>query len=268
MIDTHVHLDDPSFDADREALWLRARAAGVRGALLVSVAPSTWAGTVEVARSLEGVRHALGIHPQVVPDMDDDTIDRALSLLPDELTRSGAIAVGECGLDGPSGDLDRQRKVLCRQLDVARSLSLPISLHVYKAHAMALEVLRAFGPLPAGGAVHSFSGSAEIARDYMRLGLAIAFAGSITRSNARRPLDAARAVPLDAILIETDAPFQPTGADARDRKRGEPADLSEVLSALAGARGVDEQTLAHATTENARRVFAGLAAAQGKNSNG
>jgi len=257
VIDTHVHLDDDAFGEERASLWSRARAAGVENALLVSVAPESWAKTVAVAKELS-IGHALGIHPQVVPDLDDATVDRALRDLPDAIAKTSAVAVGECGLDGPAGDLDRQKKVLVAQLDLAKQLRLPISMHVYKVHAIAIDVLRAFGPLPVPGAVHSFSGSAELARDYLRLGFAISFAGSITRSNAKRPLDAARAVPLDRLLIETDAPFQPTGADARDRKRGNPEDLREVLRALARGRGEDEAALAKATTDNARRTFPGL----------
>jgi TatD DNase family protein len=122
-------------------------------------------------------------------------------------------------------------------------------------HGPALSLLREFGKLPAGGVVHSYSGSAELVRDYLKLGWSFSFAGAVTRSNAKRPLDAARAVPLEHLVVETDAPFQPTGADARDRKRGDPADLRQVVEALAIARGVDVEELAGRTTANARRIF-------------
>lgn len=253
MIDTHVHLDDGAFE-DAAAVWQAARAVGVTHAIAVGVEPSSWARTIAVA-ALPGVGLALGIHPQVVPALTDEAIDRGLRELPNLLEH--ATAVGECGLDGPSGDLDRQERVLRAHLALARELKLPVSLHVLRVHGPALKLLKELGPVERG-VVHSYSGSAELVRDYVRLGWSISFAGAITRANARRPLDAVRAVPLEHLLAETDAPFQPTGADARDRKRGDPADLPEVIRALAAARGADFDEIAARTTENARRIFSRL----------
>ncbi len=260
LFDTHTHLDHAAFDRPGEGageVWRRAREAGGARALLVGVAPSTWSRTVDVARALPGMGHALGVHPQVVPELDDATIDDALRALPDLLVRTGAIAVGECGLDGPSGDLDRQARVLRAHLAIANDLALPVSLHVFKVHGKALEVLRAIGRIRHGGVLHSYSGSAELVRAYVDLGWSIGFAGAITRTNAKRPVLAARATPAEHLVIETDAPFQPTGGDARDRTRGEPADLPEVLAAVAAARGEDPGEVARRTTENARRIFSG-----------
>lgn len=254
-IDTHLHLDDPAFVEGAAAVWQEARRAGVEGAIAVGVEPATWSRTIEVARELPGVRVALGIHPQAVPALDDETIRRALDELPAQLRAHDAVAIGECGLDGPAGDLERQARVLREHLGLARDLALPVSLHVFRVHGPALKLLRDFGPLPAGGVVHSYSGSAELVRDYLRLGWSFSFAGAVTRSNARRPLAAALAVPLEHLLVETDAPFQPTGADARDRTRGDPRDLPEVIAALARARGLEPEQLAEATTANARRLF-------------
>lgn len=256
MIDTHVHLDADVFDADRGALWAAAQKAGVQQALSVGVSPASWNETVVVASTLPGVRCALGIHPQVVPTLDDAAIRTAMAALPKFLADSRAAAIGECGLDGPAGDLDRQKHCLLMHLDLARQLKLPVSLHVLKVHGAALTLLRAFGPLPAGGVVHSYSGSTELVREYLRLGFSISFAGAVTRSNAKRPISAAQAVPREHLLMETDAPYQPSGADARDRNRGEPADLAAVRDALAMARGQDATDIDELTSENARRIFA------------
>jgi TatD DNase family protein len=252
IIDTHVHLDVEPLD---DAAWAAARAAGVCAALAVGVAPATWERTIAAARRLEGVGLALGIHPQVVPALDDAAIDDALARLPSLLVETGAAAVGECGLDGPSGEMDRQRRVLLAQLRIAREAHLPISLHVFRAHGPAIDLLRAFGPLPAGGVVHGYSGPAELVPRYLAAGLSISFAGAITRSNARRPILAARVVPAEHLLIETDAPYQPTGADARDRKYGEPRDLRDVVRVLARVRGEEEEEVARRTTGNALRIF-------------
>lgn len=253
MIDTHVHLDDAAF-IDAAAVWEHARRAGVTNAIAVGVTPATWDKTIEVSK-LPGVGLALGIHPQVIPDLTDAQIDAGLERLPDLLR--GAVAIGECGLDGPTGQMDRQERVLLAHLRLARDLKLPVSLHVLRVHGPTLALLKAFGPIERG-VVHSYSGSAELVREYVKLGWSISFAGAITRSNARRPLDAVRAVPLEHLVAETDAPFQPTGADARDRKRGDPADLPEVIRALAAARNLPFEEIALRTTENARRIFRGL----------
>jgi TatD DNase family protein len=268
LVDTHVHLDDPALAEALESRWSAARRAGVVAAITVAVEPSTWARTVAVARALPGVHAAIGIHPQVVASLDDATIADALERLPEALRDADAVAVGECGYDAAYPDRERQLRVLRAQLDVARVLALPISLHVFGpgAHATTLALLREFGPLAAGGAVHSYSGSAELVREYVRTGLSISFAGALTRSNAKRPLVAARAVPREHLLVETDAPWQPTGADARDRSIGEPADLPDVVAALAGARGETADEVADWTRENALRVFRGLAAQVGRSS--
>ena len=258
LVDTHVHLDRCAHEGSSETPWARAQQLGVVAALAVGVAPGEWDATIAAARAARGVSIALGIHPQVVPSLDDDALARALSALPDRLRACSAVAIGECGLDLPAGDLDRQRRALLAQLDVARACHLPVSLHVFRAHPAMLELLRDLGPLPAGGVVHSYSGSAELVRSYLAAGLSISFAGAITRSNARKPLLAARAVPPEHLLIETDAPYQPAGPDARDRKEGGPGDLPQILAALAAARGDDPNALAETTTANALRIYRGL----------
>ena len=254
LFDTHCHLDAAPLALDVAAVWDRARAVGVVGALAVGVDPRTWSATESLA-ALDGVRIGLGIHPEVVPSLSDDAIARALAELPERLVRVGAAALGECGLDGPSGELDRQKRVLRAQLDIARALGLPVSLHVLGVQGEALAVLRDVGPLPRGGIVHSYSGSAELVREYVRLGWSIGFAGAITRSNAKRPALAAAAVPADFLVIETDAPYQPAGPDRRELAHGEPKDLPLICEAVAHARKTDVSDIAQLTTSNALRLL-------------
>ena len=255
MIDTHVHLDVAPLDV---AAWTRARDRGVEAALTMGVEPKQWPAVIRLARALPGVKHALGIHPQAVPSLDDAALDAALDVLPDLITSTGALAVGECGLDAPSGEMDRQTRVLRRHLEIAKALKKPVCLHVFKIHGPMVDLLRSFGPLDAGGMVHSYSGPAELVKAYVDANLHVSFAGSITRSNAKKPVLACRAVPDDRLLAETDAPYQPAGADARDRSHGEPADLVAVIEAMASARDASVDDVAALTTTNARRLFAGL----------
>src|SRR5512137_826991 len=211
MIDTHCHLDAPAFEADREAVLARARAAGVTDVVVPAVDPGGWARLVTLGASHPGVHVALGIHPQALPGMAPADDDRHLADLESLLARGGAVAVGECGLDGPSvgegAPLDRQRAVLRGHLAIARKLGLPVLLHSLRVHDAMREELERDG-VPSGGVLHSFSGSAEQVPPFAALGLHFSFAGPVTYEAARKPVLAARAVAPERLLVETDAPDQ------------------------------------------------------------
>src|SRR5512137_436443 len=256
MIDTHCHLDAPAFDADREAVLSRARAAGVTDVVVPAVDPGGWERLVAFGASHPGVHVALGIHPQALPGMDPADDDRHLADLESLLARGGAVAVGECGLDGPGAGegapLDRQRAVLRGHLAIARKLGLPVLLHSLRAHEAMLEELRRDG-VPSGGVLHSFSGSAEQVPPFAALGLHFSFAGPVTYPGARKPIAAARAVAADRLLLETDAPDQ--SPHPHRGARNEPAHLPLVLEAVALALGVSPGELDRLTSANARRLL-------------
>lgn len=254
--DSHCHLDLPAFDEDREAVWDRAKAVGVFGALVPAVSPATWAATRAVARA--GARWvALGIHPCALPALSDASVADALDALPSWLADpdGAVVAVGECGLDGTldaaRAPMDRQREVLAAQLRAAARAGLPVVLHVRGAHRDAIEVLGREGLASHAGVVHSYSGGVEHLRAYLDLGLHLAFGGAITRPRARRPIEALRATPAERLLLETDAPDQPVAGVAR----GEPGDLVTVIRHAAAARGMDEDSLGAETMDNALALF-------------
>ena len=261
VIDTHCHLDAPPFDADRAAVLARARAAGVTDVVIPAIGPARWAALRELVARTPGLHAGLGIHPQLLPEVDAREDDRMLADL-DAALGAGAgppgarvVCVGECGLDGGSvalgAPMDRQVRVLEGQLALARKYRLPVSLHMLRAADPLLEVLSRDG-VPAGGALHSFSGSAEQVLPFARLGLHFAFAGPVTYERARRPLLAARAVPPERLLLETDAPDQ---TPRPHRGRCEPGFLAEVRDALAAALGATAAEVDALTTGNARRLF-------------
>jgi len=262
VIDTHCHLDAPSFDADRAEVLARARAAGVTDVVIPAVGPERWAALVALATRTPGLHAGLGIHPQLLPEVDPREDDRMLADLEAALGRAlvgpapgRPVCVGECGLDGASvalgAPMDRQVRVLEGQLALARRHGLPVSLHMLRAADPLLAVLERDG-LPAGGVLHSFSGSAEQVLPFARLGLHVAFAGPITYERARKPVLAARAVPPERLLLETDAPDQ---TPRPHRGRCEPAFLAEVRDALAAALGRSPAEVDALTSENARRLF-------------
>ena len=265
-IDTHAHLDLPRFgdDADRRAAAARAQTAGIVAVVIPGVEPAGWdrllvsAARLRESAPFVGFHTALGIHPQALPEIGSgrdtdhcDQLERRVLAAP-----AGMVAIGECGLDfgvevEAGAPRARQIAVLSAHLALARRTGLPLLLHCLRAHAVLLELLRA-APVPPS-ILHSWSGSAELAALFCRAGHYISFAGSVTLPRARRPLDAARAVPADRLLLETDSPDQTPFT--RRPARNEPAFLIEVATAVAAARGEPLDLLAEQSTANARRVL-------------
>jgi len=257
----------------------RACAAGVSGVLLAGVDAPGWRDAAVLQARLGDrldVALAYGIHPEVVCELAEPGQAGGASRLDEQLTALARAArgepltageaplplphaIGELGLDGrepkPAAPdrLVPQERVFRAQLALARELDLPLVLHVVRAHAPALRILQRDGVPRRGGVVHSYSGSAELAADYLRLGLHISFAGPVTYPEARRVHAAAKAVPSERLLVETDAPTQtPWG---RRPAACEPAFLPDVLAALALHRGQPWAELAATTETNARRLF-------------
>jgi TatD DNase family protein len=261
LFDTHCHFDDPVFDDDRDAAWQRARAAGVTSALIPAVAPDSWARTLACALPDERWC-ALGIHPQCLPELSGPSVDDGLASLEARVRehRASVVAIGECGFDG-SIDLtlapyERQRRVFAAHVEVACALDLPLVVHVFRAHGEALATLRTLKLPTRPGVIHSYSGGPDLAGDYLALGFHLAFGGAITRPNARKPVTAAREVPLERLLVETDAPDQtPTGVPDHVR-RCEPAHVRVTARRLAHIRAMPEDALAERTAANARTLFA------------
>ncbi|HEX3759554.1 MAG TPA: TatD family hydrolase [Kofleriaceae bacterium] len=253
MIDTHCHLDVAAFDADRDAVVARAAAAGVLGIVLPAIRPRSWDRVREVARrhAAAGVRHALGIHPQIVPELDPDELAGDLTARLVEAAHD-ACAIGECGLDGGTAAHDLQEQIFRAHVRAARATGKPLVIHVLRAHDAAPRILRDEGPVT--GVLHSYSGGADLVPIYRDLGLAFSFAGPVTYPNARRPVAAARAVPDALLLAETDAPDQAPAP--RRGGRSEPAFVADVIAGLAAARDRSVAELAALTTANARRLFA------------
>jgi TatD DNase family protein len=252
VIDTHCHLDVPAFDADREVTVARATAAGISGMLVPAIRPRTWSARRELAMMHRdaGMRWAIGVHPQIVPELPAGELANLEQRLADEA--ADAIAIGECGLDGGTSERALQESIFRMHIRVARALGKPLIVHVLHAHDRAPQILREENAL--GGVLHSYSGGADLVAIYRNLGMAFSFAGPISYPNARRPVEAARAVPAELLLVETDAPDQ--APEGHRGGRSEPAFLPAVIAALAAARGATPREIAELTSVNARRIFA------------
>jgi len=256
LFDSHTHMDDPRFDADRESVLQRAVQAGVDDLLLAGVSAQRWpALKAACALHVPGLRlHAsYGLHPMYV----DQHCEADLVELEDWLQREQAVAVGECGLDfHVDADADIQRRFFIRQVGLARETGLPLVLHARKAVEEIILTLRREGPVR--GVVHSYGGSTEQARQLWDLGVHLGLGGPLTHARSHKLHHLVAAIPLDQLLLETDAPDQP-GAAHRGQ-RNEPAFLVEVLDTVARLREESREVIAEATRRNARRLF-GLEAA-------
>jgi TatD DNase family protein len=253
VIDTHCHLDDPRFDADRDEVLARARAGGVRGVLVPAIRPLTWDGTVALARHA-GVAIALGVHPQCVPDLKESEQSLSFGLEAGLAERAHeCVAIGECGLDGATAEQDAQERIFRAHIRAARAVKLPLVVHVFRAHDRAPRILREERAHEVGGVLHSYSGGAELVPIYRDLGFAFSFAGPVTYANARRPVEAARAIPDELLLAETDAPDQ--APEPHRGGRSEPAFVAHVIDALARVRGATSDAIRALTDANARRIF-------------
>lgn len=250
LTDTHCHLDDPRFNADRPAVLDRARAAGVTRIITIGYDLASSQSGVEMAGSLPGVFTAVGVHPHDAAGTPTGYIEslRRLTALP------RVVAVGEIGLDFYRDLSPRpvQREVFTAQLRLARELGLPVVIHCRDAHGEVYEILKREA---AGltGVMHCFSGSWEEAKRFLALGFHISIAGPVTFPQSSKLVEVARRVPLDRLLLETDAPYL-TPVPHRG-KRNEPAYLVHTVQKVAEIRGMSLADLAAATTESAARLF-------------
>jgi TatD DNase family protein len=263
IYDTHVHVDHFGAAEARMEAVTEGVAAGVLGMLVPAVSPADWSrvtGSVsELRRAVPELwmEVALGVHPHCVRELDDRALEAAVAALPSLLRDSGAAAVGEIGLDyrWDSDPLARARQVraFAMQLEIARDLALPVVLHALGAQQDLLELLRDVALAPPGGVMHSFSGSAELVRQLVPLGLHFSFGAAVARPGAQKAPVACKAVPDERLLVETDAPYQSPrpgrGADCR------PSDILAVVEAVARIRGQAVETVAELTWTNARALL-------------
>lgn len=237
-------------------MLVRAWTAGVEGILVPAIGPDAWQALLALPRSDRRLQVALGIHPQLLPELPEEGDGPALERLDGLLATGVPVAVGECGLDGqsvPGAPMDRQLRILEGHARLARKHGLPLLLHCQKAHP-ALEAWLAGARLPEAGVVlHSYSGGPARVGGYVARGCHLSFAGPVSWAEARKPLAALQLTPRERLLVETDAPDQ---APAPHRGgRNEPGYLGRVVEAMAAAIGEPVEVTAALLAENARRLL-------------
>jgi len=249
LIDTHAHLQWPSFNSDRTEVIERARMKDVKAIVNVGYDLAACKQAIDIAKQHEGVFAAIGIHPHSASSFAESTA----GVLSDLAREDKVVAVGEIGLDfyRNLSPRDQQRKAFEQQLALAKDLSLPTVIHQRNAEQETLEVLRGFSGK--GVLVHCWSGSIDMALQYVQLGCMISLAGPVTFPNARRLHEVAKAIPIRNLVLETDCPW--LAPQPYRGQRNEPAFLVPIADAVAQLKGVDTRTIADVTTENAKRFF-------------
>ena len=252
LIDTHAHLDQEEFDADRDAVIERAHAAGVEAIVAIGVTAASSAAVVDLAAQHSGVYAAVGIQPNYTAEAQPDDWQQIVALV----GRPKVVAIGETGLDRhwDYSPFDVQQDYFDRHLRLAQERDLPFVVHTRESDADVLAMLREArqrGPLR--GIMHSFTGTAETAAECVALGLHISFAGMVTfkKSDALRTV--AATVPADRILVETDSPY--LSPHPLRGKRNEPANVVYTAACLAAVRGQPPEEFAALVTANARALF-------------
>ena len=246
--DTHAHYDDGKFDADRDAVLSSLPEKGVELVMNAACDLPTMKSSVELAERYPFVYAAVGIHPH-----DADTLDDALGLIESLCSHEKVKAIGEIGLDYhyDFSPRDVQKKAFAAQMELARSLDMPVIVHDREAHADCLETVRRFKGVR--GVFHCFSGSAELADELVKMGWYISFTGAITFKNAKKAAQIVASLPEDRIMIETDCPYM-TPEPFRGR-RNDSSYLEYICSAVAAFRGISQDRAAALTAENGRRFF-------------
>ena len=249
LVDTHIHLDAGAFEYDCEGVLAAARAAGVERFVVPAVEVANFDRVATLAAAHPDIRHAYGIHPLYV----GATGPEDLAILGERLANGDAIAVGEIGLDFHVGDPDPgvQERFYIAQMKLAHRFGLPVLLHVRRAVDAILKQLRRI-EVP-GGIAHAFNGSRQQADMLISMGFKLGFGGTMTFDGSRRIRELAATLPLEALVLETDAPdIPPAWAQGA---RNEPQNLRRYAEVLAGLRRMTVADVISATGANARSVF-------------
>ncbi len=249
IFDTHAHYDDPQFDEDRDSLLSSMESLGVAAIVNAAADPESWDQIVELTEKYPNVYGMVGAHPDEVGKMNDNELARMISLL--ELPKM--VAVGEIGLDYhwnvESEDL--QKHWFKRQLDLARQLKLPVNIHSRDATEDTLEIMREYRDL--SGIIHCFSGSREIAKEYVKMGFLIGVGGVVTFKNGKKLRRVVESTPLEYLVLETDCPYLAPEPNRGKRNRSDY--IRYVAETIAHIKEISVEEVLAQTEKNARRLY-------------
>ena len=250
LFDSHAHLDADVFDPDRPAVLQRAADAKVTEQLIPAINADNWQAIADLCANTQGLFAAYGYHPMYLPAPNPLCISDLQTWLD---AHPDTVAIGECGLDFYVEDFDKtqQQWFLDAQMRIARDRELPVILHARRAVDDVMATIRRFGPLR--GIVHSYPGSLDQAKRLFDMGFLLGIGGPVTYKRALRLRSVVTQMPLEALVLETDAPDQPSAT--RRGQRNEPAFMADVANSVAELRGISPDEVATATTANMHRLL-------------
>lgn len=253
MIDTHCHLDFQAFEQDRAAVIERCKLNGVTKIVVPAVSATSFKQTIKVCQQFSELELALGLHPVFINEHQPQDLNE----LDDLITQHKPIAVGEIGLDFFQADLlsvelkEKQTLFFTKQLIIAKQHKLPLIIHNRKAHDECIDLLTQVGS--SGGIIHAFNGSIQHAQKYIELGFLLGFGGMLTFERSSKLRNLAEQIPLESIVLETDAPDMTVAQHKGERNS--PEYLPFIQQALASTKQLSPDTIAQVTSANARRVL-------------
>ncbi len=248
IFDTHAHYNDSRFDEDRDMLLTSLNNDCVSGIINCGCDLESSLETVTLTEKYPFVYGAVGVHPHEAEETSEDDLEKIKSLY----KKDKIIAVGEIGLDYfyDFSPREKQIEIFRKQIITANELDLPVIIHDREAHEDTMNILKELRPK---GVVHCFSGSAEMAKEILKLGLYIGIGGAVTFKNARKPVEVVEILPLDKLLLETDAPYM-TPVPFRG-KRCDSSHIAYTAEKIAEIKGIAVQELIDKCTENAKMLF-------------
>lgn len=247
IFDAHAHYDDRWYDEDRVDLLSSLPEQGISYIVNASVDLATAKTAIKYAETYPHLYACAGIHPENLEGLPENYLDQLTELL----KHPRVVALGEIGLDY-HWDIPKeaQHRVFEEQLQLARELDIPVVIHDREAHGNVMELVRKYKPK---GLMHCYSGSVEMLKEVLKLGMSISLGGTVTFKNARVPVEVAQAVPLDRLLLETDAPY--LSPVPYRGKRNDSTKIAYTAQKIAELRGIDPQELIDLTTGNAKRLY-------------
>jgi len=251
LFDTHSHLNSPKFENEIDDLIRRARENGVANIVIPGYDYDSNLRSLAVTERHPGIYAAVGYHPCDLNDLTDDQYHQLLVWA----KRDDVVAIGEIGLDyhWDTTTPELQDEMFRKQIAIAKEAGLPIVIHDREAHGDILKILKEENAAQVGGIMHCYSGSWEMAQECMKMNFHISFGGPVTFKNGKRPQEVAGKVPLDRLLLETDAPY--LTPEPYRGKRNEPAYVRHVAEKVALLRGMSLEDVARITADNARKLF-------------
>ncbi len=249
IFDSHAHYDDAAFDEDRDLLLTELPQRGICNVVNCGADLGSSAASIALAAKYPYLYAAVGVHPECAKDAPQDYLEQLETLI----TKNKVVAVGEIGLDyhfEENAPRDVQKAILESQIVLAQKHNLPVVVHDRDAHGDTMELLRKLKP---AGVLHCFSGSPEMAKEVIRLGMYIGLGGAVTFKNARVPVEVAASIPLERMLMETDCPYM-TPVPFRG-KRNDSTLIAYTAAKIAEIRGITIEEILKATKHNAETLF-------------